>query len=587
MFVFLTLLLTLFSSKPALALDEFNVKQEINYHIDNNGNASVDNKIQLINNFSEIYPKEYQLKLLGSNIEKIRATDSSGDILKNSDKQEEGTTISLKFNQPQIGKNQITQFQINYSIPYLAVHKGSVWEIPLPEYKNIKENEEININLFVPSNFGTLSFSSINTPNTVSLNSFTQLRLNTSTIKDKKMLFIFGNYQIFDFNLKYFLKNSSENIENTEIAIPPELDNQKIIYKNISPPPKNIKVDPDGNWLAQYQLSPQENLEVTVSGQAKIFSAISKANNTNFNILTQDQNFWPVSDPLIQQIASNFKSPKEIYDYVVNTLSYSYDSFNTAKRQGAKEAILNPLNALCTEFTDLFVTLSRARKIPARELEGYAYTNNPKIKPINENADILHAWPQYYNASKKAWVSIDPTWAKTTNGIDYFNDLDLNHFIFVIHGINSQYPLPPGSYKNNQNIKTVDIKFANNELTESFLPPQIKFDQNNIIIKNPNKNALININISLPSQKWEQLIPILPPFSLVQLQTPKTSFIKSLFTQTQKKSFLIEYQNGNGPINISATNSPHYLNSTVLIVIILVIICLSGIILAVLHKPKK
>ncbi|NCC70435.1 hypothetical protein EOM09_02540, partial [bacterium] len=41
-----------------------------------------------------------------------------------------------------------------------------------------------------------------------------------------------------------------------------------------------------------------------------------------------------------------------------------------------------PNSSICTDFTDLFITLARAKGIPAREVQGFAYTNNSKIKPI-------------------------------------------------------------------------------------------------------------------------------------------------------------------------------------------------------------
>jgi hypothetical protein len=99
------------------------------------------------------------------------------------------------------------------------------------------------------------------------------------------------------------------------------------------------------------------------------------------------------------------------------------------------------------EFTDLFIALARASGIPAREVNGYAFSENPKVQPLSLVADVLHSWPEYWDEEKGVWVPIDPTWADTTGGKDYFNTFDLNHVAFVIHGANDQYPLPAGSYK--------------------------------------------------------------------------------------------------------------------------------------------
>ena len=58
------------------------------------------------------------------------------------------------------------------------------------------------------------------------------------------------------------------------------------------------------------------------------------------------------------------------------------------------------------EFTDLFVAIARAAGIPARESVGYAYTTNSRLRPLSLVTDVLHAWPEYYDADKKIWVHL-------------------------------------------------------------------------------------------------------------------------------------------------------------------------------------
>jgi hypothetical protein len=128
---------------------------------------------------------------------------------------------------------------------------------------------------------------------------------------------------------------------------------------------------------------------------------------------------------------------------------------------GASMALENPSQAICMEYTDLFVALARAAGIPAREINGYAYTENPEIQPLSLVADVLHAWPEYWDNEKGVWVPVDPTWGSTTGGVDFFNKLDLRHFTFVIHGESSNRPYPPGSYKLGPNPqKDVFVNFG-------------------------------------------------------------------------------------------------------------------------------
>jgi transglutaminase-like putative cysteine protease len=62
------------------------------------------------------------------------------------------------------------------------------------------------------------------------------------------------------------------------------------------------------------------------------------------------------------------KTPENIYKFVTNNLSYNYYRVKPdVERLGAKDALANPDEAICTEFTDLFITLARSAGIPARE----------------------------------------------------------------------------------------------------------------------------------------------------------------------------------------------------------------------------
>jgi len=559
------------------AIDEFKLKQTITYNIENSGKAQITNQIELINMMPDIYPTEYQLTINGSNISNIIGSDIHGNIVQSIDKKDDFTIINLKFNNATVGKNKSTNFQLKYNIDDFAKHKGNVWEINIPEYKTTASNDEINIDLFVPSSFGQLSFASTPLPNISPLNQLYHLKFSTQQLLNKKILLIFGNYQLFDFKLKYFLNNQSSNTTTTKIAIPPSLPGQIVTFKKIDPTPINITIDEDGNWLAEYSLAANEITKVEISGQAKIINS-RYPDKIPSNDLLAESKFWPVNDQNIKEIASQLKTPKDIYQYVVDTLSYDF-TLSTPTRKGALEALLNPQNSLCTEFTDLFVTLARAKGIPAREIEGYAYTNNPKIKPVSSNTDILHAWPQYYDTQKQIWISIDPTWGKTTNGIDYFNDLDLNHFILVIHGKDSENPPPPGSYKNSDGIKTVEINFADKEFLQDLNPPTIEIKKDIVTISNKTPGTLTQIQIIASDLNFKKEIPILGPYSHLDFNLPKLPFLKSLLPKYGEVTVSVIYQGAPNTIKIKNKYPAHYRNLLFTTASLIILLSLSGIII--------
>lgn len=574
----LLILLILFLSitSPIFASQEFTLNQKINYQIDNQGNAFVTQESELINNYSEIYPQNYQITISSSNISNITSNDNFGNILQKTEKVGDQTQIYLKFNQASIGKNQITKFSLNYTIPKFATQKGNTWEISLPDFQQIQNQDSVGLTILLPSSFGNLSFAS-SAPNQINnLNQQTQIYFTTENVKNRNILLIFGDYQLFDFNLKYFLTNSTNSTKTQQIAIPPQTDNQKITYQKINPQPQNIIIDQDGNWLAEYQLSANQKLEINISGQAKIIHSNQTLAEINQSLYLKPQTFWPTQNQDLIQIAQTLNTPKDIFYYVVNQLDYKTSNFELSYRKGADQALLNPNDSLCTEFTDLFVTLARIKGIPAREVEGFAYTNNPKIKPINEFTDILHAWPQYYDNSKKAWISVDPTWTKTTSGVDFFNDLDPNHIAFVFHGLDSQNPITPGSYKDNQNIKTVEINFSKTELASNYFPLEIKntsssiFKNQTIQVYNPNLNAITNLNFKTQNSNWSHHINLIAPLSFVKISLPEQNF-------SPKINIMVNSDN-NQKANFSLNNHRFYFNLIIILGIIITLIGFGGII---------
>ncbi|MEK7527793.1 MAG: transglutaminase domain-containing protein [Patescibacteria group bacterium] len=563
---------------PAFATDEFSVTQNVDYTVNQSGDGEVAQRIDITNNFSQFVPKEYLFSLTGVKPLDIQANDDSGPITTEIINSLTDTQIRLILTRTKVGKNQTTSFSLRYRLPKLATPKGKTWEITLPQFQSSLSGN-LTINLKVPSSFGRLSFGpdgslvkNDSLYSLIQLNKFNPLQKN---------VFVFGNIQLFNFSLKYYLNNQNHTSSLIPIALPPDTTNQKITFTKINPRPQSIETDNDGNWLAYFLLPSKSSIDIEVTGQAKIGSRTTKPAPTDTSLI--EQLYWPINHPDIKLLAAKYSTPKSIYDYVVGALSYDDNRLDSAARRGALEAIAKPANSLCTDFTDLFITIARSAGIPAREIEGFAYSNNPKIKPLNPGTDLLHAWPEYYNSDTQNWIGIDPTWAKTTNGVDFFHDLDLNHLTFVIHGSKSDYPPPPGSYKQNPQQKTVNVVFANTEINPSLSPPtfSIKFNpfsSSQIIISNPNLQALDNLQITSSLLKLNTKLPSLPPLSQNTINLSHFPIFSSILPQNQKINLSVSYfPDHQNTVDIS--NPFHYLSLLGLIITGLTIISLGGIML--------
>ena len=141
------------------------------------------------------------------------------------------------------------------------------------------------------------------------------------------------------------------------------------------------------------------------------------------------------------------------------------------ERKGAEAAASQKNSWTCMEFTDLFIAITRAMGIPAREINGYAFTSEESNKPISislEGGDTLHAWAEFYDPYN-GWVQVDPTWG-TTSGLDYFSKLDTNHFAFVRKGISSEHPFSAGTYRFSDNEKLIETALSQTSSDENFKP---------------------------------------------------------------------------------------------------------------------
>lgn len=579
----LIFILALFFPGITYANNEFDVVQNVSYELSLQGDAKVSHDISLTNKISQIYAKEYQIVIHNTNIQSVTGHDKNGNIIKSVVPGQDKTTINIQFEQPTIGKDQQNNFSLNYTIVKFAQKKGSTWELLFPQFENQIPTAKLNVSLSVPGSFGDLSFASVPIQNNHLVDSRTIIEFSPTSTKSKPLL-VFGNNQVFDFKLLYYLKNPDSSSKNMEVPIPPDTNLQTIIFKDFTPKPQSVRIDDDGNWLASFFVNPLQEVEVTVIGQAKIHPTIKQPATIDPSIYTSAQKYWEVDSPDISIVSSTLSTPRTIYDYVVSTLSYDYGQINSASRKGATTAILNPSQSLCTEFTDLFVTLARSAKIPSREIEGFAYSNNPKIKPTNLGADILHAWPEYFDSNSKTWIQVDPTWEKTTNGIDFFHELDLNHITFVIHGKSSENPAPPGAYKKDNLSKTVFVDFASDSLNPQTQNPTIDIVNNQIVIHNPNLFALPATQITLQNLSQEFSTKSLPPLGKETINLPKVSFIESLLPRNS--NFQFEIATANEKSIKTVVNRDHYLNLAITAGAAVFILCIGGIILTTAPKKK-
>ncbi len=434
------------STSSAYALATFATDYVITYDINEQGQTHVTFNIAQKNNLSTVYATSFSLSLSQTNLKNIQVRDAAGPINPLISQTENVTNINFDFGDKVVGKDKVNQFSIQYDSPDVANKQGSIWEINIPKLEPNENTNSQQIILKVPGGFGQPAYIDPK-PSRVDGGNYS---FTSAVLGNKSISAVFGTTQYFKLQLTYNLTNPLAKSLTTQIALPPDTAYQTVYLKNITPAPKDIASDPDGNWLASYTVNPNTDLQITTEVYIKLSFSPRSLPLGNSNLYTRATKIWNYEDPDVAVKAAGLSTPKSVYDFVTNYLSYSYSRIgsNTGpNRPGAVWAVNNPKTAICTEFTDLFIALARKNNIPARENQGFAMSNNDKLKPLSLSKDVLHAWPEYYDREKQTWVQVDPTWGNTTGGIDYFNKLDLNHLVFAIHGLDSTQPLPAGSYK--------------------------------------------------------------------------------------------------------------------------------------------
>jgi transglutaminase-like putative cysteine protease len=444
---------------------DFETSLQTSYVVQDTGTTTVLHTFAVKNLKPTTYLKEYTLTTNFPQLQKVGASSNTKDITPIVKNEQAKTILTIPFQDEVVGQGKTRTFKVQYDIPNMAVVAGQVLEVQLPPLTSPDTYSSHIVTLKTPLKYGRAVRVR---PEPISVAIENQLITTTfDQSKPQAISAFFGEKQIYSLTLRYNLENNSSGASLAQIALPPDTSFQRVNYQSLEPATSEIKRDEDGNWLATYELPP--NTAQTVYLQADVQVTLDPINTVPVikpeGFHTADKKYWETSNSNIKAILEGKSSVKELYDYVVDNLHYSYDTVQENSinhRLGAAQALQQPSQAVCQEFTDLFIALARAKGTPARRLTGFAYTQNSALRPLSLESDILHAWPEYYNYDRQLWKPVDPTWEATTGGVDYFDQFDLNHVVFAINGKSSTTPYPAGSYKGTDlTTKDVESTFSN------------------------------------------------------------------------------------------------------------------------------
>ncbi len=506
---FAALLLFLFTflfPKRVLAASEFTTSFTSEYIVASSGKTSVKHTIALKNNLAHIYATEYTIATSGNNLGNITTSDETGTITNSTNIQNGVTTIHVVISHPAIGQGQVKTIVISYQTDDAIEKIGDTLTINIPRLA--RANEAENYVRIVKIQGLSDQKSYIFPPQSKTEPDGDYTVYTFLGRQNESITLLFGESVNYHLKLTYELRNKELKAADSELALPPDTDYQKVILSKIDPQPLDIRLDDSGNWLARYNLKAQEKLLVNADLYISVYPEPSQydPSTTSFK-KTSHSKYWEPGNSTISDLGNQLKTPENIYNYLVSNFTYNYEGISSgATRVGGVAALSSPTKVLCTEFTDVFVSLARSQSIPSREINGYGYTKKATLQPQNLETDILHAWPEYYDRDKKTWIAVDPTWGNTTGGVDYYHKLDFSHITFVRHGEEDSYPLPAGAYKSNPADKFISVEVAP-DLPEISTSTEVKND----VLYNTGNVAVIDSEVGY-----------LPPYGHKKLETAKS-----------------------------------------------------------------
>jgi hypothetical protein len=482
--------------------EQFLTNYDVNYDIGTDGVTSVSENITFRNTTDKFYASKYTVSIGATKISDIQASDKSGPLVTNITTEGNRTKIEVGFDDQIVGLDKEYTWTLRYKSRDYAEKSGKIWQVTIPRAPKLLSGDGYNLNLSVPVSFGDPTTIDPSPSRKVESGGKIRMYYDKNQLDQRGILASFGSTQLMSFDIKYTMRNSGVLPVYGKVPLPMDTNFQQVLIDSLVPKPENVVIDDDGNYIAWYKMERESSLDIQAKGMVKLSLKSSsppqkELSKFEVNRLIKPDKFWDVDNPLIKQkLAEILKSSENasvrekarlINKFVVTYLSYDHDRVDAEDfgRLGALAAINNPDNALCGEYADLFVTLARSAGIPARRLEGYAYTSNQAIRPLSLGKTLLHAWAEYYDPVK-GWVMVDPTWESANDGVDYFSNFDLNHFVLAIVGGDSDDPQASGDVKvevseaNFVPISNSSLEITAPDVVLSGLPANVTVRVNNI-----------------------------------------------------------------------------------------------------------
>lgn len=456
---------------------DFEVEVEKTYVVDSPDRVEVTEIRKVRNNSSNrIISKEnqetFQIIVTSENADKLQDSFASsqsfvnGKITQNISGKETSDALEVKVPyDTSIGIRGSKEVKLTHTNFGLTQTTGALLDIFAPgfgkDYKFESNNTKYSYKTTVKlnRNLGEVGFVNPTPADTSTEGDYIVYHLSQESLLDSQIWIQIGKTQYYQFLLTQEVKASdtiNKGYSNEySLVIPRDMVEaevvQEVFFKKFDPEPKQVVEDAEGNLIATFKMPSHQAGRITVEGYARVnkidkqasresSGALTDIDRSEMSIYLNPAEFWEVDHLEIQQKAKELAQDKtniyEIvesnYSHIVDTIDYSeVKRFGINDRQGALKTLRGGA-AVCMEYSDLFLTLSRAQGVPARAAFGYGYDAR-----IGENQQEAHQWVQVYMPQTDEWLSVDVTWGESGPALI---GGDLNHFYTHVASVDPNSP---------------------------------------------------------------------------------------------------------------------------------------------------
>jgi hypothetical protein len=235
-----------------------------------------------------------------------------------------------------------------------------------------------------------------------------------------------GKAPILTMEFEYMISNIGSGTASDlrfQMYLPPNTKFQSVTYS----PSLQYENDVDENQIGKIiipQIASGQSqrmafqLQIQSLGNARVilpnfgtwneFAEITQ-NGTVGSQMTTDSKYWPLRDPLLQELVRALKKNainasqfiELAFEFTNQKISYQ---INNTREDAA--TTMKSRTGDCSEYSDLFVAILRAGKIPAKIVHGWTF----ELKTLSLQP---HAWCEFF-APKQGWLACDPTWGFLT-----------------------------------------------------------------------------------------------------------------------------------------------------------------------------